>query len=160
MKFLSRPENEIVVEKIAAMLQALPFDGVLSYDELKPFGEWSAVYRRLATARKRVERESGVRFESIRGGVKKLSGASVAGIGGFARKRIGRLARGASQRLTGLKYNDITSKDRAVIDAERSLLGAVSALTTTSARQGVSEGSKSGPLSASEVMKALAGQKE
>lgn len=159
--FTTNPETEIETEKLAAVLRNLPIDGLASYAELsaavgyqvqgKPFA--------LIRARKRVEEESGLRFGTVhRQGVKKLAAEAVAGIGADARKRIARTAKRQHTRLSGLKYNNLDASTRARIDAERSLLGAVSAAARADADQ-LTEITATGPEVANRVLRWLAGER-
>lgn len=151
--FSTNPEVEIEVEALANILASLPIREVASYQQLsdavgydvqrKPFA--------LMKARKKVETDTGLRLETVRReGVKKLDGEAVAGIGAHARKLIGRKAKRQAQRLTGLSYNDIDAASRARIDAERSLLGAISA-TAKADIERVEAETQTGPMVAAKV---------
>lgn len=132
MPFATKPEIEIEVETLVKCLAELPIDAVLSYEDIvqalgyDPRDERHYV---LTRARQRAEK-SGFRFETVhRIGIKKMSGEAIAGIGARARRKIGKVARRQSERLTNLSYN-VTGEQRAKIDAERSVLGAISAVTS------------------------------
>lgn len=153
----SNPEIQIEVERLAAILRGLPIRATATYAELsetvgypvnrKPFA--------LLKARKLVEQETGMRFATVRReGVKKLDGADVVGIGAMARKLIARKARTQAARLTGLSYNDIDSGKQARIDAERSLLGAISA-TAKADIERVTQVASTGPVVAAKVFDLL-----
>lgn len=128
--FSTSPETQIEIEALSAILEALPIDGIATYDQLSE----AVGYRvnespfSLMKARKSLEERCGLRFGTVRmEGVKKLSADAVAGIGADARKAIARKAARQAKRLTGLRYNDIHGPMQARIDAERSLLGAIAA---------------------------------
>lgn len=136
--FSSNPETEIEIERLAKVLLDLPIRSVATYSQLslavgydvqrKPFA--------LMKARKRVETETGLRLGTVKGeGIKKLDAEAVAGIGANARRSIAKKARRQAARLTGLSYNDIDAGTRQRIDAERSLLGAISATANADVKQ-------------------------
>lgn len=151
--FSTNPETEIEVERLTRVLTDLPIRETASYATLseavgydvqrKPFA--------LIKARQRVEKETGLRLETVRReGVKKLDGAAVAGIGAQARKLIAKKAKRQAQRLTGLRYNDIDAAGQARIDAERSLLGAISATAKADVERVEAE-TRTGPMVAAKV---------
>lgn len=151
--FSTNPEVEIEVEALAAILQSLPMGETASYHALSEAVGYSVQHKPFALmkARKRVEEATGLRFETVRKeGVKLLHGDAVVGIGASVRKQIARKARRQSQRLTGLRYNDIDAGTQARIDAERSLLGAISATAKADVERIEAE-TRTGPMVAAKV---------
>lgn len=155
--FTVNPEKQIEIDNLAKVLNDTPIRGMATYAELsaavgynvqeKPFS--------LMKARRRVEGETGLRFSTVKGeGVKKLDGAAVAAIGAQARKSIAKKARRQAGRLTGLKYNDIDAAGQRRIDAERSLLGAISATAKADVAK-IEEQTNTGPLVATRVFDVL-----
>lgn len=149
----TNPETAIEVEKLVAVLRDLPPGEMVTYATLseavgypvqrKPFP--------LMRARKIVEQESGLRFGTVmREGIKRLPANALPGIGADVRKRMSRAAKRQAVRLTGLRYNDIDSTIQARIDAERSLLGAISAIATANAEK-LSEHTTTSPMVAAQV---------
>ena len=127
--FETDPDLEIEIDALAKILSDLPIREMVAYADLseavgydvqdKPFA--------LIKSRRRVEDNTGIRLGTVRGqGIKKLDATAVAGIGAAARRTIAKKAKRQASRLTGLRYNDIDAKTQARIDAERSLLGAIS----------------------------------
>lgn len=151
--FTSNPEKEIEVDSLANALLELPIRQVISYAALSEIVGYNIQRKPFALmkARQRVEAQTGMRFGTVKGeGVKKLDGASVAGIGANARRSIAKRAKRQAARLTGLRYNDIDAKTQARIDAERSLLGAISAAARAEVER-VEEHTKTGPVVAAKV---------
>ena len=91
-------------------------------------------------------------------GVKKLAGADVVGIGKDARKKIGKIAKHQAARLTGLQYNDISPEAQKRIDAERSLLGAISMASAMPAARTIEKHISTGPEAARTVLDLLSKQ--
>ena len=146
--FNTNPETAIEVDAVSNMLTQLPMTEILSYASIgealgydcqrKPFSVFKA--------RKKAEAETGLRFETVRGvGIRKIDSAAVVGIGAAARRRIARHAKYQAIRLTGLKYNDIAPEIRSRIDAERSLLGAISA-TARASTENIASHTSTGPV--------------
>lgn len=155
--FTTNPERQIEIELLAKALHDLPIRETASYEALSSIAGYSVQARPFALikARKKVEAETGLRFETVnRIGVKKLDGASVPGIGARARKTIARKAKRQAERLCGLKYNDIDKDTQARIDAERSLLGAISATAKADAQK-VTEHTQTGPVVAARLFELL-----
>lgn len=154
------PERQIEIERIAEMLAALPIGETLTKKAMAQAlggnpSPWS-----LIAARKRVEQETGLRFETVHKiGVKKLEAGAIIGIGAAARKRIRRMARAQSARLTGLRYNGIDATTQARLDVERSLLGAISATAAEPARKQVETHAPAGPQIPARIFEMLKGQK-
>lgn len=151
--FNTNPETEIEVERLSHILAELPIRAVASYEELSQAVGYSVQEKPFALikARERVETQTGLRFSTVRGeGVKKLDGSSVVGIGAEARKSIARRAKQQAKRLSGLKYNDIDAPTQARIDAERSLLGAISSTARTKVEK-VVEHTSTGPIVAAKI---------
>ena len=154
MPIATNPELQIEIEKVMTALTELGPDEILTYDELThllgyhPREKPWVVLR----AKQRVEKEQGVRFASVRGvGPKRLSTEALPGIGQFARQRIGRIAKKDANRLIDLRaYNDIDKKTQSRIDAERSLLGAISAVSSTQG-QSVAPLTRTGPVVAARI---------
>jgi hypothetical protein len=156
--FTTNPELQIEIEKLSEQLRHLPIGSTASYGALKDgvggsYSPWA-----LIRARKAVEDETGLRFATVRSvGIKKLAAADVTGIGSEARARIGRVAKSQSKRLANLKYNDLSPEDRAKIDMERSLLGAIHAASSIKSLKAVAaDATTTGPQIAAAVFKALA----
>lgn len=152
------PQTAIEVEKLAILLSELATEETVTYETLSEAVGYSIQHRpfTLIKARKIVEEQSGLRFSTVmRIGVKKLPATAVPGIGVVARKRIGRAAKRQAKRLTGLKYNDIDSRVQARIDAERSLLAAISTVSTADVGEFEKETSTTGPMVARQVFDAL-----
>jgi hypothetical protein len=158
MTFQTNPERQIEIKKLAAILADVPVRGIATYADLSNAVGYSVQNRPFALmkARTKAEKDSGMRFETVRDiGIKKLDGESVHGIGTAARKHIGRHARRQSKRLTGLKYNDIGKDRQARIDVERSLLSAV-AVVASAKPQKLEEHAQTGPVAAQKVLETLA----
>lgn len=159
------PERQIEIERLTTLLMELSVDGVVDYGALS-----AAIGRNvqeadtrpiLIAARKRAEKLTGQRFETLRAvGIKRLAAVDVPGIGLNARARIRRASSRAFKRLTDLSYNDVDSRTRARIDAERSVMGAISALTKEQSITTVREGSTTGPVSPIDVYRALTKHRE
>lgn len=158
MPFTTNPERQIRIERLAKVLRDLPIRATATYDDLSAAlgdnvrADWIALIR----ARELVEKETGMRFATVRGaGVKKLDAASIPGIGEEARAQIARRARRKHKQLTGLKYNDIDAPLQTRIDAERSLLGAIAATAKAKAEK-VIEHTTTGPIIAARVFELVA----
>ena len=128
--FRTSPQTQIEIERLTEALRSVSTGQMVSYKELtSAIGRDVQKQARLSLiqARKRLEDEDGsYRFETVFGlGVKRLTGAEVAGIGGATRKKIRRSATRGFERLSDLKMNDISDVDRRKIDLERALLGAI-----------------------------------
>lgn len=154
--FSSRPELQIEIEKLTKPLTEMAVGQTVTYDDLRaavggPYKPWS-----LIRARAIVEKETGLRLEAVHGvGIKKISAEDVAGIGSSARRKIGRIAKKQSARLTGLSYNDLSDEVRTKVSIERSLLGAISAASRCSAAKAVEPHVSTGPQVASRVFELL-----
>lgn len=155
--FTTNPETEIEIERLEAALSNLPIREVITYSQLseavgydvqdKPFA--------LIKARQRVEEKTGMRLGTVRGeGIKKLDGEAIVGIGVAARKSIARRAKRQAARLTNLSYNDIDGKTQQRIDAERSLLGAISSAATANVSK-IEPIAATGPAVSARVFEAL-----
>jgi hypothetical protein len=130
----TNPQTAIEVEKLSAVLNDLGPNDVATYEALSQVVGYAVQEKPFALmkARKAVEEQTGLRFETvIRVGVKKLPAEALPGIGVAVRKRIARATRRQSKRLSGLRYNDIDRRLQGRIDAERSLLAAISTVATT-----------------------------
>lgn len=154
MPYATNPELQIELEKVMGALRELGPDEILTYDELTHVLGYHPREKPwvLLRAKQRVEKEDGIRFASVRSvGPKRLATEDLPGIGQFARQRIGRIAKKDANRLTDLRgYNDIDRKTQTRIDAERSLLGAVSAVASTQG-QAVATLTRTGPVVAARV---------
>jgi hypothetical protein len=151
--FSTNPETEIEVDALAKALVAVPIRETISYAALSEVVGYDVQRKPFALfkARKRVESDTGLRLATVKGeGIKKLDAEAIAGIGAAARKNIARKAARQAQRLTGLRYNDIDATTQARIDAERSLLGAISAMSKTDIER-VEEQTRTGPVVAAKV---------
>lgn len=147
------PEIAIEIDIISRMLADLPVRQVISYEVLSKAVGYSVQDRPfvLLKAREKAEEITGMRLETIRReGIKKMDAAAVAGIGASVRGAIARKARKHAKRLTGLKYNDIDARTQSRIDAERSLLGAISAAAKADIER-VQEHTSTGPVVASRI---------
>lgn len=159
MPFPTDPDQALRREAVAALLRALPVGGVLPYrDAGAAAGLDGATLRFLLKgARELVERETGARFATVRKvGVRRLETAEIAGIAAAARRSINRKARQAFRRLSDIRANDLDAAARTRIDAERSVLGAISVMTreTTTAR--VLESASTGPVLSARVFELAA----
>lgn len=151
--FSTNPELEIEVDTLSTVLKALPMGGVASYASLSEAVGYPVQKKifALMKARKKVEDETGLRFATVRGeGVKLLPADAIAGIGASVRKGIARKAKRQAARLTGLRYNNIEKGEQARIDAERSLLGAISATARTNVSE-VEKQTQTGPVVAARI---------
>jgi hypothetical protein len=152
--FTTNPETQIEIEKLAAMLRELPPGETASYAALSEAVSYNVQHKPFALMRARrvVEQESGLRFGTVmREGVKRLPATALPGIGMASRKRMSRMAKRQAARLTGLRYNDIDATIQARIDAERSLLGAISVVAATNSEK-LSEHTTTGPMVAAQVL--------
>lgn len=155
--FSTSPELQIEVDALSGVLTALPIGGVASYAELSERVGYDVQKRPFALfkARAAAEEATGLRFATVRAtGVKKLEASEVVGIGSVARARIARTAKRQCARLAGVRYNDIDAATQARIDAERSVLGALSALAKGGAEK-VAEGTQTGPVVAARVFEMM-----
>jgi len=155
--FATNPEIEIEVEKVSEILKALPIDGMASYTLLSEVVGYNITKRPfvLMKARRLVEKETGLRFGTVRAeGVKKLDGNAVAGIGAAVRQGIARKAKVHASRLAGLRYNDIAPESRQRIDAERSLLGAIAATAKADVKR-VEREAVTGPVVAAKIFEMM-----
>lgn len=143
----SRPELAIEVEKLANVLRQLSIGEVASYAAIDAAIGAAHHYVALGKARKLVEAETGLRFETVhRVGIKKIDASSASGIGTHARKRISKIAKVQCARLAGLKYNDISPEQQKKIDMERSLLGAISVAASAKTAKLVETKIQTGPI--------------
>lgn len=157
----TNPETAIEVEKLAAVLRDLAPREVVTYDTLSKAVGYPVQRRRLALikARDLVEAESGMRFTTVHAtGVKKLGAEELPGIGAVARATIARKAKRQAKRLTGLRYNDVDRARQVRIDAERSLLGAISATARTRPEK-VEPHVSTGPTVAARVFEVVGAKK-
>jgi hypothetical protein len=146
--FATNPELQLEIEKLYEALNELAPDGLLSYETMSRLLGYSIKQKPwvLMRAKKRFENNTGLRVGTVRGeGVRKLTAEAVPGLGAVARKRIGRIAKRGSEQLIDLRYNDIDSRVQARIDAERSLLGAISAVASTQGNHMAKE-TRTGPI--------------
>ena len=160
MAFTTNPERQVEIKQLADMLADVPVRGIVTYAQLSDAAGHSVQDRPFALmkARNKAEKESGMRFETVRDiGIKKLDGESVHGIGIAARKHIERHAKRQSKRLAGLKYNDIGKERQARIDVERSLLGAVASMAAAKPEK-LEKHAQTGPMVARKVLEALSGE--
>ena len=150
----------LAVASLADALRALPAGGALTYAEANSLvsDDGAALRFLLADARKRVEQEGPARFATVRGrGVRRLETAEIVGIGAQARASIGRRARRAGKRLADIRVNDLSPAERAAIDAERSVLGAIAVLSRDSAAIKAREVAQTGPILPKDVLQLVAG---
>lgn len=152
----SSPERQIEIDRLCKSLETLSIGQTVTYADLS-----SACGRNVQTeanfslmaARRRVEERDGVRLETIRSvGIRRLDTEGIVGIGSAVRLRIRRAAKRGYQRLTGIRHNDITPEIQVRIDAERSLLGAISSLSSDTARKASSEASQTGPATIQQIV--------
>lgn len=157
--FNTSPQNALEIEKIKALLLALPAGETLTYQRIS-----EAIGRNcrqgkgytMISAREAAEKETGARFGTIAGhGIKRLQAHEISGIGASTRKRINRAAGKAFRRLSTTAYNDITDEDRNRINAEKSLLGAIAALTPSGVAKKVLAGTKTDLLTLPQIVKAI-----
>jgi hypothetical protein len=156
--FAANPQTSIEIEAIARLLAEAPVGGVVTYQQIE-----AATGRRIAEcriallkARDAVEAQSGGLFGTVhKVGVKRLTAAEAPGIGADARRRMGKAARRTYKRLSTLKTNDIDITTRARIDAERSVMGAVSAMVKTGLRDRIEKASPTAPMPAAKVAELL-----
>jgi hypothetical protein len=151
--FATNPELQIEMEKLSRALADLGPEEMLPYADMTRMLGYNIKEKPwvLMRAKKRVEKDTGLRLATVRGeGVKKLSAENLAGIGMTARAKIGRVAKYNAARLSGLRYNDIDDRIQARVDAERSLLGAISAVASTKGDH-VASITKTGPVVAAQV---------
>jgi len=153
MKFTTNPQTQVDIEMLANALAALGPDDLLTYDGMTNLVGYDVRARPWAmlTARDRVEKETGLRFGTVRGeGYCKLTAADLPGIGMAARAKVRGLAKRAAARLTRLRYNDVDTRLQARLDAERSLLFAIGAVASTRGHH-VAALTKTGPIVAEAV---------
>lgn len=151
--FVSNPETEIEVEALLRILSDLPLRETAPYEQLSEAVGYSVQERPFALmkARKRFEESSGLRLGTVKGeGVRKLDATAIVGIGADARRKIARKAKAQAARLSGLKYNDIDRGTQQRIDAERSLLGAISSAAKANVDK-VEQETATGPIVAARV---------
>jgi hypothetical protein len=154
------PQIEIETDILANVLAEVASGETVTYARLSlAIGrDVSKSNARLALmkARKRVEKNTGALFATVRGeGVQRLTAENVPGIGAQTRRSIKRRAKSAYERLTAQKYNNVTDETRRRIDAERSLLGAIASMASDGAAHKVSVGTQTGPMSITQVMEAI-----
>jgi hypothetical protein len=148
--FQSDPQTAILIQSIATTLREI------SVGETKPYSNFpEAPFWVMARARKLVESEDGSRFATVRRvGIMRLKSEDIPGIGSTVRAQIGRKAKTAFSRLTNIRANDVTPDIQARIDAERSLLGAVSVLMKDKSLP-PQEATKTGPEVAKNIFSRL-----
>lgn len=155
----TNPQIEIEAAAIARLLMELPIDGVLSYaDASAQIGRdvTNGARFSLMKARRIAEKECGSLFATVRQvGVKRLPASHVAGVGADVRKRVGRAANRGYERLTAIRYNDLDGSSRTRVDAERSLLGAISSLATSPTVKKIEAYTTTGPVPVGKVLEAL-----
>lgn len=155
--YSTNPELQIEIEKLVAVMTATATGETVTYAALKAATSGNYKPWALIKARELVERETGARLAAVHGvGIKRLAASDVAGLGVDARRRVGKIAKRTSARLTGLSYNDLTDDDRAKVNMERSLLGAVHALASGKAAAAVAPNTRTGPEVASAVLSRVA----
>jgi hypothetical protein len=155
--FSTKPETQIEIERLSTILRDLGPGDVVGYDALSGAVGYNVQERRfsLMKAQQATEKETGLRFATVpRQGLKKLPADALPGIGSIARRRIAKSAKRQAARLVGLRYNDIDQAVKAKLDAERSLLGAISAVATTKPET-IEEGTRTGPLVAAQVFERI-----
>jgi hypothetical protein len=133
IQFRKNPTRQREIAALSQVLSELSMDAIADYVLLADVAKCpiDASSYSLIQARRHVERRTGMRFETVRGlGIRKMTSTEVPRIGEQARRSIGRKARRQGRRLTHLSYNLGGSTTRQV-DAERSLLGAISTLAST-----------------------------
>lgn len=152
--FPTNPELQIEIEKITEALMNLGPEQMLSYEEMNRMLGYDMKKTKpwvLMRAKQRIEKHQKLRLATVHGqGVKKLTAEQVPGIGAYARAHIGRVAKRTATRLTDLGYNDIDKKTQSRIDAERSLMGAISAVASTQGNH-VASMTKTGPVVAAQI---------
>jgi hypothetical protein len=153
MPFTTNPQTQVDIEILTNALAALGPDQLLTYPEMSRLVGYDVRVRPwpMLKARDLVERDSGQRFGTVRGeGFCKLTADQLPGIGMSARRRVGRIAKRASTRMTKLRYNDVDRRLQGRLDAERSLLGAIGAVASTKGDH-VASITKTGPVVAEKV---------
>lgn len=135
--FQSNPKRAALIAKLRQALSELPVGDMLTYPDAHRLT--GVVDRRnltelLGVARRLEERETSARFSAIwNTGIKRLTAEEIAGIGSETRNKIAKRARVGVRRLSDLRVN-FTPEEQARVDAERSLLGAIAALSSVKER--------------------------
>lgn len=135
MKFQTSPENQALIDKMAAALQVCPAGTIISYADISPDGEPIQPRRWLLSAAvKAAESVTGSRFATVRNvGVKRLRPDDLPGIGS---EYIGRVRRTAQRGVARLETRDNLPPDTLrKVTAQRSQLGAVALFTKPSATE-------------------------
>lgn len=137
MKFQTSPENQALIDKMAATLQACPTGSTISYADITPDGEPIQPRRWLLSAAvKAAESATGSRFATVRNvGVKRLRPDDLPGIGS---EYIGRVRRTAMRGVARLETRDNLPPDTLrKVTAQKAQLGAVALFTKPHATEKV-----------------------
>lgn len=158
--FKTSPQHAIQIDAIVKALTAIPVGQIITYKDL------SAIVGKnvqsddgrflLIRARRLAEKQTGTLFATVFGqGIKRLPADEAAGVGSDARQRIRRSANRTYARLSDIRYNDVAPETRARIDAERSLMGAISAIATQANVSNVQRHTSTGPIPVAKLLEAI-----
>lgn len=128
MSFDTLPENAADIHVLEKLLEALPIDGVLTYQQMEDaIGRPIQAHRfLLLRARENVEERAGALFETVRQvGMKRLQAADMPDVGLSSLRKIKRSARRGMERLSNVRANDLSETDAHRVLAYRSQLGAI-----------------------------------
>ena len=126
--FKSAPENAADIETISNLLSSMSYGATLSYGEItRSIGRnIQNHYYLLQAAQKRVEKETGALFSTVRSvGIKRLSSEDIPSVGIAAIRKVRHTARRGYKRLDGIRVNDLSAEDANKVIAHKSQLGAL-----------------------------------
>lgn len=127
------PEKYASVERMCALLEALPVEGVVTYAQLSaaagfPVNCDTGRYW-LTEARQRAETVTGTLFDTVRGtGIKRLQGDAFPDVGVRGIRKIRKCAKRTGSRLKKTRSNDLSDATRKTLIAQQAQLGAIASL--------------------------------
>lgn len=159
MNLTTNPENAIKIEAMTAIFRSLSIGEIASYSRILEAAQAKSVqsvYWLIKRAIADAEADGTAKFAAVRAeGIKRLAIDEYSGIGAAARKTIGVKAKAAFKRLSNVTANEVSPDVRTRINAERSLLGAVAAISQTSTMKKVEQHTQTSPMVAENIFQHL-----
>lgn len=141
--FKTSPEINRETEILTEHLKSLSIGEIVRYTRLTELIDRDVqgpAWYSLCKARKQAEADTSSLFEPVvRVGIKRLPVEELPSVGLKATGRIRRIARNAYRRIAAVKTNDMPPEIALAIDAQRSQLGAIAAVSTRSTQKQISE---------------------
>jgi hypothetical protein len=131
--FKTSPELTAARQRVVEALCMIPIGGIATYAALSEAAGLDVAKHRyvLKSAIADAEEETRGRFATVhKQGIKRLEATDLPSIGARGFKSIHRTAKTTAERLTGFGANDVPSETRIVLDSQRSLLGAIVAMSS------------------------------